>query len=187
MHGIPCIKGLAFRGMMGSLRRLEGDDMVRRVVELLPAELAKTARAELFLTQTWYPIADYELVLRAMMSAKGADLDFIRTLSREAVLNDFRGIYRVLTFVMSPEFVMKRGPLLFGRYFDTGKLEVQASPGLAVAKYTGCKGFDLLLWQDTLAGSAAVLEACGAKNLETKFITGGRDRDDSCTVHFTWR
>src|SRR4051812_23727670 len=141
MEGIPCIKGLAFRGMVGSLRRLKGDDAVKRTVELLPAELAKTARADLFVTQTWYPLADYAELLRAMLTANDADSELIRVLSREAVLHDFRGVYRVLTFVMSPEFVMKRGPLLFSRYYDTGQLEVEATPGLAVARYTGCKGF----------------------------------------------
>jgi hypothetical protein len=186
MDGIPCIKGLAFRGMFGSLQRMKGDDAVRRAVELLPPELARTARADLFVTQNWYALSDYALVLRAMMSS-GGDVELVRALSRESVLHDFRGIYRILTFVVSPEFVMKRGPLLFSRYYDTGKLVVEASTGLAVCRYSGCTGFDHILWIDTLSGSQAVLEACGAKQAGTQIVEGGRDGDDSCTAHFTWR
>jgi hypothetical protein len=186
MEATPRIKGLALRGMLDSLRRLHGEDAVRRVIELLPPNLAKTARADLFVTQNWYPLSDYALMLRAIQVANGGDIGLIRALSRAAVLHDFRGIYRVLTFVMSPEFVMKRGPLLFSRYYDTGKLVIEASPGLAVARYSGCTGFDSLLWHDVIYGSAAVLEACGAKGQDTRIVSGGRDGDDSCTVHFTW-
>ncbi len=186
MDGIPCIKGLAFRGMFGSLKRLKGDEAVRRTVELLPPELARTARADLFVTQNWYPLSDYALVLRAMMGPAD-DLELIRALSRESVLNDFRGIYRILTFVVSPEFLMKRGPLLFSRYYDTGKLVVEASTGLAVTRYSGCSGFNHVLWIDTISGSVAVLEACGAKQLGMEIVEGGRDGDDSCTAHLTWR
>jgi hypothetical protein len=187
VEGIPCIKGLAFRGMLGSLRRLQGEDALKRTVDILPAELAKTARADLFVTQTWYPLADYGELLRAMMTACSSDHELIQKLSREAVLQDFRGIYKILTFVMSPEFMMKRGPAIFSRYYDTGALEVEATPGKAIARYSGCKGFDRLLWLDVLEGSATVLEVCGAKELQTKYVSGGRDRDDSCVVHFTWR
>jgi hypothetical protein len=181
----PRAKGLAFRGMLGSLRRVKGDDGFRRLLDLLPAEVARTARADLFVTQTWYPLADYLHLLRAI--AAMGDLGLLRTLSREATLNDFRGIYRILTFVLSPEFMIKRAPSLFNRYFDTGKLVVEAEARGGVAIYTGCTGFDALLWNDVIYGGTSVLEACGAKESKFNVVTGGKDGEDFCTVQFTWR
>jgi hypothetical protein len=186
-QGIPRVKGLAFRGMLGSLRRVKGDEAVRRVFELLPTELARRARADLFVTQTWYPLSDYARVLHAIVERSGGDTALIRALSREAVLNDFRGVYRLLTFILSPRFVMKRGPMVFSRYYDSGKVVVEAEHGQAQTHYTGCKGFDHLLWNDLVYGSMALLEACGARDGLVRFVTGGQDGDDNCTARFTWR
>jgi hypothetical protein len=185
--GTPRAKGLAFRGMLGSLRRIKGEEGIRRLLDILPPELARTARADLFVTQTWYPLTDYLSLLRAIHTMAGNDIGLVQSLSREATLNDFRGIYRILTFVLSPEFVMKRGPALFNRYFDTGTLVVEAEPHKGVAIYTGCKGFDHLLWNDVIYGGTAVLEVCGAKDQKFKVVAGGQDGDDVCTVQFTWR
>src|SRR4051812_30276788 len=118
-EGAPRAKGLAFRGMLGSLRRGKGGEGFRRLLGLLPTELARTARADLFVTQSWYPLGDYTQLLRAIVALGGGDIGLVQALSREATLNDFRGVYRILTFVLSPEFMMKRGPSLFNRYFDT--------------------------------------------------------------------
>jgi hypothetical protein len=183
----PRAKGLAFRGMLGSLKRLKGDEGFRKLLDLLPPELARTAKADLFVTQTWYPLGDYLHLLHAIAQLGGGDLALVQALSREATLNDFRGVYRILTFVMSPQFLMKRGPALFNRYFDTGTLVVEAEPHRGVARYHGCAGFNHLLWNDVMYGGSAVLEACGAKDQKFKMIEGGKDGDDFCTVQFTWR
>jgi hypothetical protein len=187
MTAVPHIKGLAFRGMLDSLKRLKGDEAVRRTVDRLPADLAKTARAELFVTHAWYPLSDYAQLLRAMMEANRGGIELICALSREATLQDFRGIYRILVAIVSPSFLMKRVPMLFNRYYDTGRVVIEATPGTATARYEGCKGFDHLLWNDSIYGSKAVLEACGAKDIDFRILAGGNDGDDDCTVHFSWR
>ena len=61
---------------------------------------------------------------------------------------------------------MRRSPGIFGRYYDTGSLAVpEAKSGRCRAVYSGCVGFDRILWEDVIAGSAAVLEVCGAKDV----------------------
>jgi hypothetical protein len=83
--------------------------------------------------------------------------------------------------------MMKRAPSLFNRYFDTGTLVVEAQPHKGVARYSGCKGFDNLLWNDVIYGGTAVLEVCGAKDQKFHVTDGGKDGDERCTVQFTWK
>jgi hypothetical protein len=172
IDAVPRIKGLAFRGMMGSLERMQGVEAVHRTFDRLPAALAKTARAELFVTQAWYPLSDYARLLHAIT---------------EATLHDLRGVYRILVSMLSPTFLMKRAPMVFNRYYDTGRMVIDAVPGIATARYEGCKGFDQLLWNDAIYGSSGVLEACGAKDVDFRIVSGGGDGDDGCIVRFIWR
>jgi len=94
----------------------------------------------------------------------------------------------LLTFVLSPEFLMRRGPGIFGRYYDSGTLTVPvARNGYCEAQYRGCAGFDHVLWTDLHAGSAAVLEVCGAKDLKYRVVRGGGDGDEDCDIVGEWR
>ena len=112
----------------------------------------------------------------------------MRELSREATRDDFRGIYRLLTFVLSPEFLMRRSPGIFGRYYDTGTLVVpEARAGRCRAIYSGCEGFDRVLWEDVIAGSSAILEVCGAKEIRATRVRGGGDGDTELEVLAEWR
>jgi len=44
-----------------------------------------------------------------------------------------------------------------------------------------------VLWADLHAGSAAVLEVCGAKDLKYTIVRGGGDGDEDCDVVGEWR
>jgi hypothetical protein len=97
------------------------------------------------------------------MSVTGRDVELVRALSRDAMLHDFRGIYRLLTFVLSPAFIMRRSPPLFGRYYDR------------------------VLWENVLGGATAVLEAGGAKDVRIKAVRGGGDGDQELDMIGEWR
>lgn len=183
----PQIKGTAIRGTLSAVGRICPAGTLRRMLPLLPPQVAPAVEHDAFLAAGWYPLAHLRAIFAAAMQATGRDLELVRELSRDATLDDFRGIYRLLTFVLSPEFVMRRGPGIFGRYYDTGSLEVVARAGHCEAHYRGCVGFDRVLWADVLAGSAAVLEACGARDVKMTILRGGGDGDDACDVVGEWR
>lgn len=184
----PQIKGTAIRGVLKSVERLCPPGTIEKMVALLPDELAPAVEHNGFISAGWYPLAHCRALFDAAMRATGRDLELVRELSREATRDDFRGIYRLLTFVLSPEFVMRRAPGIFNRYYDTGSLVVPvARSGYLEAHYRGCVGFDAVLWADLLAGSAAVIEICGAKDLTFKIVRGGGDGDEECYVTSEWR
>jgi hypothetical protein len=185
---MPRIKGLGALGILRSIKRLLGDEVHRRVVAELPGEIGERARDGTLIAAGWYPLSDYSALhaLAQRHTRQGPEL--ARALSRDAVLQDFRGIYSVLTFVLSPQFLVKRSPGIFSRYFDTGRVEVpEARPGFARARFSACTGFDHNLWEDSLGGTLALLEACGAGDLQLTVHSGGGDGDDHLEASTTWK
>jgi hypothetical protein len=184
----PNVKGVGIRSVLGSIERLCPPGTLDAVVPLLDESLGRMVSHRTFISSGWYPLRDYRALLGAVMQATGRDLELIQLLAREATLEDFRGIYRLLTFALSPEFLIRRSPGLFARYYDTGKLAVPiAKKGYVEAQFRGCAGFDRVLWADAVAGSCAVLEACGARDVRPRIVHGGGDGDGDLDLIAEWR
>lgn len=184
----PRIRGIAFRSMLASLRRLKGESVFSKVVDSLPEELARTARHDRFIVGSWYPLSDYADFLHTAERVAAAGPELARTLGHASVMQDFRGIYRVLTAVLSPQFLLKRASAFFNRYYDTGTLHIpEAGAGYMLAHYRGCRGFDRTLWMDVIGGSAGLLEACGAEQVVVDIVAGGGNGDEHCSVRGKWR
>jgi hypothetical protein len=174
--------------MLDSIDRICPPGTIDRMVPLVGESLGKTLKHRSFITSGWYPVRDYRAILGAAMKVTGRDVDLIEQLSRESTLEDFRGIYRLLAFALSPEFLMRRTAPLFGRYYDTGTLTVVvAKKGYAEAQFRGCLGFDRVLWADVISGTCAILEACGARDIKRQVTRGGGDGDADVDIVATWR
>jgi hypothetical protein len=184
----PQVKGLAFRSLVRSAQRLFGPGVVDKMMPLLPAEIARTVKHDSFVTSGWYPIGQYRALYGAIARASGkSPIEVGRTLGRDATMDDFRGVYRVLTAVLSPEFLIRRAPGLWNRYYDTGTLAVHAQKGSAEAEFRGCTGFDRVLWEDAIGGSVGLLEVCGAQEVAVQVRAGGGDGQDFLDAACTWR
>jgi hypothetical protein len=184
------VKGLAFRSLVTATQRLLGPALVEQMLPLLPEEIARAVRHNRFLTGGWYPLSQYRALHHAIARAAGdkGGPELARALGRACTHDDFRGVYRVLTFVLSPEFLMRRAPALWSRYYDGGTLEVVvAKPGFVETRHRGCSGFDRLLWEDVIGGAVGILEVCGAKELSVDVRRGGGDGDDFLDAACTWR
>ncbi len=179
------VKGNSFRGFIAALRRLHGEATVDKVIALLPAELGRRLQRDNIVTGHWYPLDELSRVQQAMMRAVGRGPDVIREVARESTLEDFRGLYQVLTFILTPQFIIKRTPGIWKRYYDGGVVSVTAQEGAGEASFSACTGFDEPMWQGVIGGTSGVLEACGAKGLEIKIIGGGIG--DHMTIKATWR
>jgi hypothetical protein len=184
---VPQVKGVAIRGILMAIDR-QCPGARAQMMARLPDQIAPAVEHESFLAAGWYPLAQLRAIYGAVMEVTGRDVSLVRELSREATLNDFRGIYRLLTCVLSPEFLMRRSPGLFHRYYSDGSLAVPlARSGYCRAIYTGCNGFDYVLWEDVIAGSSAILEVCGAKDIVVTRVRGGGDGDTELEVTAEWR
>ena len=182
----PQAKGNNFRSLMATSRRVYGPAVVAQALALLPPALAKSLERDTIITGNWYPLAHLRAFNHALVQASGGGVEVIRELARTSTLDDFRGIYRVFTFVLSPEFLMRRTPGIWKRYYDSGVVSVEARANFAEARFSQCSGFDRILWQGVIGGCEAVLEACGAKQIDVTIKSGGGD-EDHLTMTATWR
>lgn len=183
--GAPRAKGINFRSFVGACRRLLGDAAVGKMTRLLPDELGRQLRTGAFVTGNWYALADFRALHAAAQAVSGRGPELAYAIGRDSASDDFRGIYRVLTFVLSPEFLLKRTPAIWSRYYDTGEVAIEARPGFAHARFREARGFDHVLWQDVVGGCAGVLEVCGAKDLKMAIVGGGGD-ESHLSLTATW-
>lgn len=184
----PQAKGVAVRGILAAIERRCPPGTRRKMLALLPPQVAPAVEHDGFISAGWYPLAHYRAIFEAAMRATGRGTDLVHELSRDATRDDFRGVYRLLAAVLSPEFFLRRAPGLFNRYYDTGALAVPAARhGYVEARWTGCRDFDRVLWVDVLAGALGILEACGAKEAGFRVVRGGGDGDDECDAVGEWR
>ena len=179
------VKGNSFRGFIAALRRLHGEATAEKVIALLPVELGRRIQRDNIVTGHWYPLEELRLVQQAMMRVVGRGSEVIRAIARESTLEDFRGLYQVLTFMLTPQFIIKRTPGIWRRYYDGGIVSVTARQGAGEASFKACSGFDEAMWQGVIGGTSGVLEACGAKGLAIEILDGGVG--DHMTIRATWR
>ena len=75
----------------------------------------------------------------------------------------------------------------FGSYFDTGSIKVKTRGSNAlIAEWSGCTGFNSLLWSDSLGGAAYFLGATGVSNVKVTVLGGGRE-ENWLIAEGTWR
>jgi hypothetical protein len=183
----PQIKGVGVRGLLTAVNHLYGSDTYLLMINETHAELQRAVRNNAILPSGWYPLWYYRELHRATQVVTKGGPEIARAIGRQATHDDFRGVYRVLTFILSPQSLIRRAPGIFNRYYDTGRLEVpRAIHGSAHARFSGCAGFNRDLWEDTVGGCTGVLEVCGGRNVEIKLISGGQDNDDGCEFEAVW-
>ncbi len=184
---IPEVKGLSFYSVVDSLQRLRGDGAVARLRTLAPPHILELLDSRSFVAVGWYPLAWYRDLVAAALEAANEGVLFARELGRDGTAADFRGVYRLLKFVLSPQALLQRAPGVYDRYRRPGRLVVEeARTGYARVRFEGCVGFDEAIWHLAAGSCVGVLEVCGAENIRTKTLSGARDGNLDATFEGRW-
>jgi hypothetical protein len=183
----PQVKGVAFRSTLTGLQRLRGEGVTRSVAEALSGSLGESVRFGGLAASAWYPLSSYRELLATIRRVTRTGPELLRALGRESSYDDFRGVYRIIAFVLSPERLIQQAPRAWSLYFDAGSLDiVEARDGMASARLTGCFGFDRNVWERAMGGCQGLLEVCGAKNVRLRVASGGGDGDDQLELEARW-
>jgi hypothetical protein len=183
----PRVKGVAFRSSIDAFKRVRGAVAFEAVRARLPPELADALDRGLILHSGWFPIEWYAGMFAAMRAATGEGPELLTLLGEVSVEIDFRGVYRALLRLLSPERLFARSTAIFSRYFSAGCYEViESRAGFVRGRWVGCQGFDANLWAEVIGSSRRMLELAGAKGVVTQVVAGGRDADDFMEVTGTW-
>jgi len=180
-------KGVMFRSTVNALAKLRGQDAADRAQALLSPEMREAMRSGGVVATGWYPIAWLRDLHGAAQRACGAGPQLARAIGYEAAGADFRGVYRFLASLLSPETLISLTPRVWSSYWDGGQTKyLELRKGMSRGCSFGCKGFDRNIWESIIGGSIAILEIGGATNVRMRVVSGGGDGDDSMECEARW-
>lgn len=163
-----------------------GDAAREEVEKRLGGELGHMLRSRLLIVAGWYPVGWYRELLAELQTLDPSP-DLSRRVGLTSGRREVKGIYRIMFRMLSTELLVRQAPRFYRMFYKGGHAELlESSSTHALARYSGCAGFDRRVWLDLLGGSEAGFECTGARDLQLRFIEGGRDGDDSALVSVTW-
>lgn len=184
----PQTKGLQFRSFLRALGKIRGDRAVADTLAALRPELGDALRIGTLVTGGWYPLEWYRELHVAAQKATREGVELARAVSRAGIQDDFRGVYRLITFALSPQAIIRWAPRIVSLYFDTGGCVIErAEAGFARGRFVGFAGFDRNLWEDLIGGITGVMELAGGRQLTTHVIAGGTDGHVGMTIEVRWK
>lgn len=181
------LKGVNYRSFMKAFEVLRGKAAVEALYAELPSEIADSVRYGRLVASGWYPVAWYRQMHAAAQRATKSGPELARAIGRQSRIDDFRGVYRLLAFVASPEAIVAKAAMLYRLYDSMGCVDIQeARKGMLRVRYHDCVGYDANVWESALGGTVGVLESCGAVALRVHIVEGGRDGDDAMIFEGRW-
>ena len=181
------MKGVAFRSVMRAVETLHGNAAVESALSKLPSDLERAFRYQVILASSWYPIAWYRELLKAVQSAAGPGERVLFEIGRQCARQDMTGVYKLGFKLLSPQAVLGLATRLFSNYYDTGRSRLlESRTGFAHAQWSDCVGFDKNMWSEAFGAAEMFMELAGARNIRTRIIAGGGDSDETSTLTMHW-
>lgn len=180
-------KGTNFRGLVGALRAGYGEDALEAILAEVGGEVTDLVRGGHLAAGEWYPVEWYRRLHHAARKVLGRGTDLPFELGHSMMCSDLGGVYRIFTLLATPKMLLSSAARVFGAYW-TADLEIlESDRRSALARWSGCVGFDENIWCDVMGGSHAVLESAGGKHVKIERLAGGLDGDASLDALVTWR
>jgi hypothetical protein len=178
-------KGTAFLHDEEYVVRTYGPEVWSQVLAAMsPADLATRAS---MLAIGWY---ENELLIRQLQAieqvVRERDPHIVETLGRYAAEQDLTRIHRVFLRMANPAFVLEKSGELWGRFFDTGRWEIQRVPRGADAALVDAGVVHEVFCRNLQAYLHRLFELVGAKGVSVRH-PGCRARGDAkCTYLVRW-
>lgn len=169
------LKGVNFHGTLGALERRFGKDAVARVKARVKGEGGESLRNGGVVSGGWYPASYYDALLVAIEEEYPSVRGILGDLCRDAVTQDFQTLFRVVSLVATPEWVMSGATRIMTRYLENTRVEVKESrEGHVHFRFEEFHGYTPRMWEDFIAGLEAVIDLMRVRRLPTKIVAGGR-------------
>jgi len=119
------LKGATIANNIVLVRELLGEEKLRALIEMLPAE-TQAFFARQVLPVEWIELDHWIPFQVALLERHfGGDEEAFRAYVRETCRRDFSTVYRVvIKLIMSPEKLLDRASSMWSTYVDTGDLKV---------------------------------------------------------------
>ncbi len=157
-------RGTNIHGLLAAVARAHGEDARARVVSAVRGDAGEALRLGAIVSGGWYPIAWHDAALVAVEETFPARRFAIRELTCEAVKNDFKTVFKVISLVASPSFTLTNGSKVMARYYDGGRVTVpEARDGFIHVRFDDYFGFTSRVWDDVHGGLEAIVELMGVE------------------------
>jgi len=180
-------KGANFVGFRTAVRELFGEQAWGRVLAAASPELRAFMIGGELKTGGWYSVASYRALHAAAATALPMEPDLARRVGHAAMCSDLSGIYRVITYFLSPHSLVARAAPIFGTYWEGAQMQIERLGRSHVrVELRGCDGFDRRIWSDIFGGIVASLEQSGAREVELEVLSGCGD-EPACSLDIRWQ
>ncbi|MBL8743982.1 MAG: hypothetical protein JNK04_22900 [Myxococcales bacterium] len=179
-------RGLCLLPVIAYARRLDAEGFLS-AVGARDAALAALIELDGVEARQWYPMSAFRCVHGALREISGG-LAAARAVGIESAHSDLTtGIFRTLTKVASPVFLLERAAMFFRFYVEHGQLTfARVSDNEAEARFSDCRGYDEAIFQDLTGGVEGSLFAAGGSQIEIERLSGGCDGDTHLTLRVRW-
>lgn len=183
------LKGVNFHGTLGALERKYGKATLEAVKARVSGEAGESLRTGAVVSGGWYPAGWYDALLAAIEAELPTERSVVHDLAYEAVQNDFRTLFRVVSLIASPAWALEGTSRIMTRYIQGGRCTILGSTeGTWHARFDDFHGYTPRMKIDFCAGIEAVLDLMKVTRLPTKILSGAKDEPwIEVLIHYTRR
>ncbi len=182
------IKGFAIRGLLKYIKNSGHPGGIAAVVATLPAEI-KPVYDKSIINSSWYPYRAFTTLLRAVDRQLGkGDLSLMEEIGRKSGQEDLGSVFKVFAAVLSTETIIRRSPIFWQKYCDTGAIEcLDVGDHVFHCALKGVPDMDQAQCNLIAGWIRGIGEATGAKSVEVKQIKCLHKGYAWCEYEGRWR
>lgn len=127
-------KGYTLRGRLAFIEQRFGKDRIPEVLAKLEDEDLRKVLSGSFAPSSWYPLRYQVRLSEAIDKVLGkGDLQLCWEIGRFTAEFELSSIHQIFLKLGKPQHLLKMGALMWGRYYNTGRLQVEAKGDHAAA------------------------------------------------------
>jgi hypothetical protein len=184
---MPKTRGLHLKNFRDFIREKYGSEGLRKVLAGLDPTDREIADQPVLINQ-WYDAEVWWRMLMALDRVLGqGDFQLVRECAAHDARESLGGVYKLFIKHMSPEMSISAMPMIYVRYYDTGKLVVtRLEKNRAEVRLANYPGVPQHHEEELIAWAVAALQMCGAENIHLTHSTCIARGDAYCTFGVTW-
>jgi len=177
-------KGANFIALADAMVALYGRRAPNAVAKEVRGPLGELMRTDLVNEGMWYPVAMYRELHRAAEVVAGEPI--ARELGRIATKALLSRSYRVFARILGSHTSWRHSAKFFRSFYRPGDVQVlDARPGRARARVSGCAGFDDRVWDDVIGSMFGVIEIAGGHEPSVELLDQNAD-DSVREIRVSW-
>ncbi len=182
------IKGTAVASTLKYITENYSSDGLKTILDNLTDTKDKEIFSSTIFPSSWYPIQSFSNLCKSIKQAFGKkDPNILRKIGRYSAEQGLTTIYKLFYRFGSPQFIISKASIIWGRYYTSGKLEVVSSDKTSAIVHL--IDFDLPsieICERVMGWMEGSLALSGGKNISIKETLCKARGDAYCRFEAKW-